>query len=85
MKSNMLGLQPRVKNIVSKLDERPLSPGISTAPLETYVSMRPELQTNPFAKGAMVQLPSATNAATSESDTESESSQRSAIPENTIV
>jgi hypothetical protein len=85
MKSNMLGLQPRVKNIVSKLDEGQLSPGIPTAPLETSVSMRPELQKNPFAKGAMVQLPSATNTATPESDTESESSQRSTIPENTIV
>jgi hypothetical protein len=84
MKSNMLGLQPRARNILGKLDERQLSPGISESSLETSVSMRSDLQKNPFAKSAMVQLPSAAETR-NESDAESESSTKPSIPENTFV
>ena len=86
MKSNMLGLQPRTRNIPGKLDERQLSPGISESSLETPMPMRSELQKNPFAKTSMVQLSSTTGASSrNESDAESEFSEKSAIPENTII
>ena len=79
MKSNMLGLQPRSRNIAGKLDERQLSPGISGSSSETPVSMRPELQASTFAKTGLVHLPS------TESDAESENSTKPAVPENTFI
>ncbi len=82
MKSNMLGLQPRSRNIAGKLDERQLSPGISESPSETSVSVRPQLQSSPLTKTSLVQLSSTTP---TESDTESEHETKSAIPENTFV
>jgi len=85
MKSNMLGLQPRAQNILSKLDERQLSPGISEPSTETPVSMRPELQASPIAKTILVQLSSDTADASTATESEREYELSSTIPENTFI
>jgi hypothetical protein len=84
MKSNMLGLQPRERNIPSKLDERQFSPGISESSSETSLSVRPQLQASPFAKSTMVHI-SSTTPDESETESESEFSAKPKVPENTIV
>ena len=56
MKSNMLGLQPRSKNLVGKIDESSISPRISESSSETSMSVRPKLQTLPVIKTSLVQL-----------------------------
>jgi hypothetical protein len=85
MKSNMLGLQPRAKNIGGKLDERPSSPGISESTSNFEMPVQSNLQQASIAKSSLVRISQATN--TSESDTESEgkSSLSTEIPENTII
>jgi len=81
MKTNMLGLQPRTRNIRGKIDERQLSPGIFESAPSSPLSMQSKLQPNSTTKGSMVQISSTTPEG---SDTESESSE-SKIPENTII
>jgi hypothetical protein len=81
MKTNMLGLQPRTRNIRDKIDERQLSPGIFESAPSSPLSMQPKLQPNSTTKAGMVQISSTTPDG---SDTESESSE-SKIPENTII
>jgi hypothetical protein len=81
MKTNMLGLQPRTRNIRDKIDERQLSPGIFESAPSSPLSMQPKLQPNSTTKAGMVQISSTTPDG---SDTESESSE-SKIPENTLI
>jgi hypothetical protein len=57
MKSNMLGLQPRVKNIAGKLDERTTSSGISKSSSETPVSVQSELSTPTITGRTVVRIP----------------------------
>jgi hypothetical protein len=56
MKSNVLGLQPRSKNLLSKIDESSISPRFSKSTAQTGMSMRSELQELPIVKTSLVQL-----------------------------
>jgi len=82
MKSNVLGLQPRARNIPGKLDERTPSSGISEPSFETGMSVRSLVQPSPNIKTTLVQISSTTP---DSSDSESEFSTKSKIPENTFV
>jgi len=73
MKSDMLGLQPRARNLPGKLDESPRSPGISGTPQETTMSVRPDMQAIPTFEGALVQL----SPSKADKDTQ--------IPQNTFI
>jgi hypothetical protein len=82
MKTNMLGLQPRIRNIRDKIDERQLSPGIFESTSNTPLSVQSSMQQSTSTKSSLVQISSTTP---DESDTESESSTKPAVPENTII
>ena len=82
MKSNMLGLQPRSRNIHDKIDERQLSSGVFESTPNSPLSMQSRLQQTTDAKGSMVHISSTTP---DDSDTESESSKKPTLPENTII
>lgn len=84
MKSNVLGLQPRARNIPGKLDERTPSSGISEPSFETGLSVRSLVQPSPNIKTTLVQI-SSTTPDSSDSESESEFSTKSKIPENTFV
>jgi hypothetical protein len=74
MKSNVLGLQPRTRNIVNKIDESSVSPGISRSTNETGMSVRSDVQQLPLVKTSVVQLSSTQGPESTET-----------IPENTFV
>lgn len=82
MKSNVLGLQPRSRNIHDKIDERQLSSGVFESTPNSPLSMQSRLQQTTDAKGSMVHISSTTP---DDSDTESESSKKPTLPENTII
>jgi hypothetical protein len=85
MKSNMLGLQPRVKNIAGKLDERTTSSGISKSSSNSEMPVRPSLQSDSIAKESLVRISQATNTSESDAESEGNSSISTEIPENTII
>ena len=71
MKTSILGLQPRTRNIVTKIDEGSVSPGVSGFTSETPVSVQFGMQQIPTFETALVQL--------------SPGPATNKIPENTIV
>lgn len=70
MNTNMLGLQPRGRNMLNKVDgtKGPRNPGLSESSENTPMPMRPQLQKSTPTREAMVFIPSPT-----------------AIPENTVI
>lgn len=56
MNPNMLGLQPRQRNMLAKVDGRRLSPGISESTPETPLPMQSELPPSPIIGRSMVRI-----------------------------
>ena len=85
MKTNMLGLQPRlrnIRNIPDKLDERQLSPGVFESTSNSPLSVQSNMQQNTIDESSLVQISSTTP---DNSDGESEFSTTPTVPENTII
>jgi hypothetical protein len=57
MNSNMLGLQPRQRNILEKVDGRQVSSGISESSSETPVSVQSALPTSAITRRTLVHIP----------------------------
>jgi hypothetical protein len=81
MKTNMLGLQPRTRNIVTKIDEGSVSPGVSGFTSETPVSVQFGMQQIPTFETALVQLSPGPGPGYGEANANAANK----IPENTIV
>jgi hypothetical protein len=57
MNTNMLGLQPRQSNMLSRVDGKRRSSGISKSPSQTPVSMQSDLSTPTITGRTMVRIP----------------------------
>jgi hypothetical protein len=86
MNPGMLGLQPRKTNMLNKVDEGSISPGISGSSSETSMPMRIEMSTIPFTKARLVRDPSAKRTKrTSTKGTKGSKSKKTKVPENTFI